>query len=224
MTYIGIDVGGTFTDLCIYDDRTQSFSIVKTPTTPEDLSIGVRTGLAAVDADQRAGTRLIHHGTTLVTNSYIERRGVKTGVITTAGFRDILELMRSDRERLYDLQWQRPEPFVERSLRREVVERVGPTGEVLIPLDEDTVREAAGFLAEQGCRSIAVALLHSHMNAEHEQRVGEIIQEVAPDVRRAARGAVLRRPRSRARRRRLPGGPAVDHAVQRRHDEARARP
>ena len=182
MTYIGIDVGGTFTDLCIYDDRTQSFSVVKTPTTPEDLSIGVREGLASVEADQRGGVRLIHHGTTLVTNSFIERRGVKTGVITTQGFRDILELMRSDRERLYDLQWRRPQPFVERELRREVVERIGPTGEVLIPLDEDSVREAATFLAEQGCRSIAIALLHSHTNPEHERRAGEIVAEVAPDV------------------------------------------
>jgi N-methylhydantoinase A len=182
VTYIGIDVGGTFTDVCIYDDETERFSIVKTPTTPRDLSIGVRTGLGSVAPERRGGTRLIHHGTTLVTNSYIERRGVKTGVITTAGFRDILELMRSDRERLYDLQWKRPEPFVERELRCEVVERVGPTGDVLIPLDENSVREAATFLAAKGCESIAVALLHSYTNPAHERRVGEIVAEVAPDV------------------------------------------
>jgi N-methylhydantoinase A len=182
MTYIGIDVGGTFTDLCIYDDTTQSFRIVKTPTTPQDLSIGVRKGLSEVDAGDRPGTRLIHHGTTLVTNSYIERRGVKTGLITTEGFRDVLELMRADRERLYDLSWRRPEPFVPRELRREVTERVGPTGDVLIPLDEDSVREAARFLAGEGCDSIAVALLHSHTNPEHERRVAELVEEVAPGV------------------------------------------
>ena len=107
---------------------------------------------------------------------------MKTGVITTKGFRDVLELMRSDRERLYDLQWKRPEPFVERELRREVIERVGPTGEVLIPLDEESVCEAASFLAEQGCQSIAIALLHSHTNPQHERRAGEIVAEVAPDA------------------------------------------
>lgn len=182
MSYIGIDVGGTFTDLCIFDTDRKEVLVAKTPTTPTDLSVGVRTGLSLLPIEDKGTVRLIHHGTTLVTNAFIERRGARTGLITTLGFRDILEIMRTDRERLYDLQWRRPVPLIPRHLRLEIVERVGPTGDVLIPLDEDSVVVAAGQLVAAGCESIAISLLHSYLNDDHEHRAREIIQREFSDI------------------------------------------
>ena len=131
------------------------------------------------------------HGTTVATNAVLERRGARTALVTTKGFRDVLELRRVRMPHLYDLFWSKPPPLVERDLRLEVDERMSAGGEVLRPLDDDEVRRLAARLRELDVESVAVCLLHAHRAPAHEQRVGEILARGAP---RAARLALERDP------------------------------
>ena len=135
----GADVGGTFTDIAVYDTQTQSLVLNKLLTTPDDPRRAIVEGLAALGL--QAG--LVVHGTTLVTNALIERRGVPVGLITTDGYRDVLEIGTELRYDTFDLQLERPAPLVERRLRRPVRERIGADGSIVLPLDEDGVRDAA---------------------------------------------------------------------------------
>lgn len=181
MLRVGVDVGGTFTDFFAYDDETGETLSAKVLTTVENQAIGVLQSI------ETGGVKLgdagfLAHGTTTGTNALIERRGAVTGLLTTQGFRDILEIMRTDRESGYDLQWRKPVPFVPRRHRLEVAERVDKEGNVEIALDEDQAREAIASLRDAGVESIAVSLLHSYANPAHEQRLGELIAEVAPSV------------------------------------------
>ena len=181
----GIDIGGTFTDLSVLDDD-GIVAVGKTLTTHGSPAQGVIDALDEllrvnrIDAT-RIGTLV--HGTTLVTNALIERRGARTALLTTDGFRDVLEMGREHRYDLYDLEIEMPVSLVPRSLRIGVPERMLATGEVSTPLDEEYVARAAMELAVAGVEAVAVCFLHSHVNPEHERRAREVIRESAPELR-----------------------------------------
>ncbi len=182
---IGFDIGGTFTDFILLDESRAEIRLHKCLTTPDDPSVGALQGLAELVAG--AGIDLaqvadIVHGTTLVANALIERRGAKLGLITTAGFRDILEMGTEQRYDIYDLFLQYPEPLVPRRRRLEVAERMDRDGNALIPLDLDQVRAAARKLAADGVEAIAVCFLHAYRNPAHEHAAGEAIRALCPDV------------------------------------------
>ena len=182
---LGIDIGGTFTDIVIYDPATAQRVIWKEPTTPDDPSRGAVTGtkrlIDAAGIDPADIGRVVH-ATTLFTNALIERRGARTGLITTAGFRDVLEIARERKFELYDLFIEMPEPLVRRTWRREVPERVAQTGEIESPLDEAALAEQAAFLAEEGVESIGVVFLHSYANTAHEQAAADFIRREYPAI------------------------------------------
>ena len=182
---LGIDIGGTFTDATIIDEVSGEIQVGKVPSTPADPSIGF------LDAAQRvlqengiSPTEVSYavHGTTIATNSIIEGKIARTGFITSDGFRDMLEIARQIRPVLYDLQFEKLPPLVPRHLCFGVPERLDAQGEVLIPLDEDAVRQIARRLRQEDVQAIAVCLLHSYVNPAHERRVGEILADVLPGV------------------------------------------
>jgi N-methylhydantoinase A len=184
---LGIDVGGTFTDLVLIDDQSGQFYYTKTLTTPESLSDGVVAGIKKIFA--QAGAKVesleyIVHGTTIGTNTMIERNGARVGLITTQGFRDVLEIARIERPDggLYDMTVDLPIPLVPRQLRLEVDERIGAGGEIVKLLDEDTVSAAVEQFKAAQVESIAVCLLFSFRNPEHERRVLSICKDLAPDI------------------------------------------
>ncbi len=175
----GIDVGGTFTDLIAIDSASGDVRLAKVPTTPENQAFGVLAALdeARIALDQLA---LIVHGTTTTTNALLERKLAKTGLITTRGFRDVLELGRRTRPRPYGLTgWF--EPLIPRELRLEVPERMDAEGELVIPLDEAAVRAAVRKLIDAGCESLVIHFLHSYINPAHERRAFELAREAWPN-------------------------------------------
>ncbi len=184
---IGIDVGGTFTDIVLIDDATGKIHYTKVLTTHHNLAEGViggidkMLGMIAASFDE---VDYLVHGTTIGTNALIERKGARTGLITTEGFRDVLEIARIERpdEGLYDIFVDTPAPLVPRYLRREVRERVGAKGEVVVPLDEDSAREAVAFLKEQAVESVAICFVFGFRNPAHEQRVKDICREMFPQA------------------------------------------
>ncbi|MGH2380437.1 MAG: hydantoinase/oxoprolinase family protein [Candidatus Limnocylindria bacterium] len=191
MYKVCIDVGGTFTD-CIVLDPAGSLRQFKAPTTPDDPSIGLIDALtkAAAGNGQEVDAflgevELIIQGTTLATNTLINRNGAKTGFITTAGFRDVIEIRRgfkNVRTSMYNVFVPPYVPLVERYLRLEAEERVTFSGEVHAPLNEDDVTTAAERLRQQGVEAVAIGFLHSYANPEHERRASELAREALPDV------------------------------------------
>ena len=182
---LGVDIGGTFTDFVLIDDTTGEVQVEKCLTTPAQPDQAVFTGierLARRNPNLLAGMTDVIHATTLVTNVIIERKGSKTGLITTKGFRDILELRREDRYFLFDMFIRFPAPLVPRSLRMGVAERVLADGSVRTPLDEGEVRGAARHFRERGVGAVAVSFLHAYANSAHEKRVAEILAEELPGV------------------------------------------
>ncbi len=182
---LGCDIGGTFTDFVLLDDQTGKLWIHKCLTTPGDPSDAVEAGIRALERSTPgflAGLEEVIHGTTLVINAIIERKGAPTGLITTRGFRDVLELGREIRYAPYDMLAEFPEPLVPRRLRREVDERVRADGSVLRPLDPEQARQVVRSLVEDGVRSIAVCLLNSFENPVHERELRSIVAEEAPEV------------------------------------------
>ncbi len=175
---VGVDVGGTFTDLAMIgaDGRLR---IAKTPTTIENQAFGVLAALEDAGIDL-AETSLIVHGTTTTTNAVLERKLSKTGLITTAGFRDVLELGRRTRPQAYGMKGEF-RPVIPRDLRLEVPERMDAAGAVLRPLDEDAVRDAVRALVEAGCEALVIHFLHAYANPAHEQRAAEIAAELWPN-------------------------------------------
>ena len=159
------------------------FGVAKTLTTISDPSIGTLNGVRTIldDIGQVEAVTLIH-ATTLVTNGILERKGAKVGLITTAGFRDVLEIGREPRYDLFDLNLDKPAPLVPRSLRHEVRERILADGEIAVPLDADDVRRAAGLLREAECEAVAVVLLHAYRNSAHELKVAAILREEFPEL------------------------------------------
>jgi N-methylhydantoinase A len=183
---VGVDIGGTFTDLILLDDDTGVMTLGKTLTTPRAPSEAVERVLretlarAAASADQ---VKRIIHGTTLVTNAIIERKGARTALLTTRGFRDAYEIGREHRYDLYDLFLEMPRPLVPRHLRLEVDERVFADGTVDQVLDTEKTERLVRELRDKGIEAAAVCLLHSYANPDHERHIGEIIAEIAPDMR-----------------------------------------
>ena len=183
---VGADIGGTFTDLIIVDNETGRFHIGKTLTTPQDPSIAVETGLKEVLTGAgvaAAEVQHLIHGTTLVTNAMIERKGAKTALMTTQGFKDSIEIGRETRYDLYDLMLEQPQPLVPRYLRFDVPQRTLADGSTHTPLDRDYVARLAAELAERGIEAVAVSFLHSFTNPADERDVMAIIEEVAPSLR-----------------------------------------
>ena len=178
----GIDIGGTFTDLLLYEqDATGArVRVAKIPTTPANQAEGVLAALAATGVDP-SGIDLIIHGTTATTNALIERKIARVGLITTAGFRDTLELGRRTRPKPYGMTGVF-EPLISREDRLEVAERLNASGEVLTPLDEAQVVNAARRLVAAGCESLVIHFLHSYANSAHEQRAAEIARSIWPNA------------------------------------------
>ena len=182
---IGFDIGGTFTDFILLDTARTQIRLHKCLTTPADPSEGALAGLTEIVAS--AGLQLseideIVHGTTLVANALIERRGARLGLITTAGFGDILEMGTEQRYDIYDLFLRYPEPLVPRRRRLEVAERMDRDGQTVIPLDRGAVRDVARSLATEGVEAIAVCFLHAYRNPAHEREAGEIIRTLLPGI------------------------------------------
>jgi N-methylhydantoinase A len=178
---VGIDVGGTFTDLFAYDEASGETHSSKVLTTLENQALGVIQSVAAGEVDL-AAVSFLAHGTTTGTNSLIERKGSTCGLLTTQGFRDVLEIMRTDREFGYDLAWEKPRPLVPRRLRAEVPERVLKDGTVELALDEDAARAAIAELLAAGVEAIAISLLHSYANPHHERRLRDLVREADASV------------------------------------------
>jgi N-methylhydantoinase A len=184
-TRIGVDIGGTFTDLVWVDDATGAVRVGKLLTTPKDPSQAVEQGVVAVlsDAGSTAGNvRSLIHGTTLATNALIERKGARTGLLTTAGFRDAVEIGREGRYDMYDLFIDQPTPLVPRHLRLEVAERMMADGGVRMPLDPVSARAAVAGLRAAGVEAVAICLLHAYRNPAHERDLRDICTELLPGV------------------------------------------
>ena len=183
---VGVDIGGTFTDFALFDECGSEIAVAKRLTTPADPSIAVIEGTAALlqrEGVPMAEVESIVHGTTLVTNAVIERRGAKTGMLVTAGFRDILDMGFEQRYDLFDLRLTWPDPLVPRRLRREVSERVGHNGQVVTPLDLERTRAAVRDLVESaGIEALAICFLHSYANPVHEAAAGELVRSEFPDL------------------------------------------
>ncbi|MBI1734379.1 MAG: hydantoinase/oxoprolinase family protein [Candidatus Rokubacteria bacterium] len=182
---LGVDIGGTFTDLVLADESTGRIRVGKVLTTPKDPAHAVEHGIGGLLGESGVAAAAVHavaHGTTLATNALIERKGARTALLTTAGFRDAIEIGREGRYDMYDLFIDPPPPLVPRHLRAEVDERVGPDGGVLRPLDEDGARRVVRELIAGGVEAIAICLLHAYVNPAHERRLAGIVAELAPGV------------------------------------------
>ena len=181
----GVDIGGTFTDIFLLSSEGGEVAIGKVLTTPRDPSQAVVNGLRELLAEcgiaPSAVTHLVH-GTTLITNAIIERKGAKTGLITTKGFRDALEIGRERRYDIYDISLENPEPLVPRFLRREVTERLDNTGQVMTPLDPAEALAVIRQLVADGCDALAVCLLHSFRNPAHELLIKTLVTKHFPQL------------------------------------------
>ena len=175
---VGIDVGGTFTDLYYSGDATRPHQILKVPSTPQDPSVGLLNALKAAGLGP-AELDAILHGTTIATNAVIERKGARCALVTTTGFRDVLELGRRDRPNMYGLEGVH-EPLVPRDLRFEVDERLDHEGKVLVPLDEAGLRAIGQALLECKVESVVIAFMHAYANPAHELQAREILARINP--------------------------------------------
>ena len=181
MFIVGIDVGGTFTDLTAVDDATGHVVVTKVPSRPRSEAAAVLEGLAALDIEPREVRRLVH-GTTVGTNAVLERRGAPVAVLTTQGFRDLIEIGRTKRNipALFVPTFVRPRPVVERRRRFEVTERLGADGSVLVPLDPASVERALDGAVASGAEAIAVCLLHAYLSSAHERAIADIAKGRCP--------------------------------------------
>lgn len=203
---IGIDIGGTFTDVVVARDD-GLIETRKVPSTPDDYSRGIAQALKALIEDyQTTSDRItgIVHATTVATNAILEYKGARTGLLTTAGFRDVLEMRRLRIPVLYDLQYDKPKPLAARRLRLEVRERLGPDGSVRVPLSREDVVEAAKRFREEGVEAVAISFLHAYANPQHEIEAEEILRaelgegvyicrgsEILPEIREYERTSTV---------------------------------
>ncbi|NRG45044.1 hydantoinase/oxoprolinase family protein [Bacillus sp. CRN 9] len=177
---VATDIGGTFTDL-VYVNEDGEIGVAKSHTTPPNFENGV------IDVVEKSGVdysdiKTFIHGTTVIINTLTERKGVKTGLITTKGFRDVLEIARGNRPDLFNLMYQKPQPFVERFLRQEVEERLNYKGEVVTPLREEDVTTIIEYFKKEKVAAIAVSFLHAYINPIHEEKVVRMVKELWPEV------------------------------------------
>jgi N-methylhydantoinase A len=181
---IGVDIGGTFTDIVAIDSA-GNIATKKVPSTPDDYGRAIVESIgqliAQLDLDP-ASVREVIHGTTVATNTILERKGAETGLLTTRGFRDALEIGRLRYPRMYDLTWSKPPPLIERRRRIEIIERLDRFGAVVTSFDAEAARAAVASLIADGIQSVAVCFLHSHVNPAHEELVRSIVEELAPDL------------------------------------------
>ena len=181
---LGVDVGGTFTDIVVIKSDGTIYP-KKVLSTPQNFSVAIKQGVRETFAERGISAGQVKeytHGATVATNAIITRSGATTALITTKGFRDVLEIRRMRMPRLYDLNWEKPAPLVPRHLRFEVAARMNPLGEQVDPLDEETVLNVIQRLLKEGVQSVAVCFLHAYANGAHEQRVRDLINELAPNI------------------------------------------
>ncbi len=178
---VAVDVGGTFTDICILDEATSAIRVAKVPSTPADPMEGVITGIEGAGVDL-ARTALFSHGTTVATNALITRRFPPVAMVTTQGFRDVIEIRRGTKENLWDAYDDVAPPYVRRRDRFEVPERVGFDGAVLEPVDEAAARDVARILRRRRVESVAVCFINAYANGANERRMAEILVEELPGV------------------------------------------
>ena len=178
---IGIDIGGTFTDIVAIatDGRVVTHKIASTP---HDYGIGIIDGLRALLTSHSGTVTDVLHGTTIGSNAILEGKGARTALITTKGFRDILEIRDLRMPVLYDLHWTKPRALVERRLRLEVIEKLRPDGSVAVPLDATSLAAAIATLRKEAVQSVAICLLHSYANPAHERAVADAVRAALPDV------------------------------------------
>ena len=200
---IGIDVGGTFTDLVAMDEGDSTPVAFKTPTTPADPSDGVLKGIAGLASSMGMDARellkkaqVIIHGTTVATNTLVERKGANVGLITTEGFRDLLEIREGLKEDRYNLRMDQVEPLAPRYLRVGVAERVDSSGRVRRKLDVEGLRHKVEYLKAEGVDSVAICFLFSFLNPDHEMEAERIVREMLPDAYVSARMSFCRRSKS----------------------------
>lgn len=178
---VAVDVGGTFTDVCVFDTQAATTSVAKVASTPDDPMRAVMDGVREAGVDL-AEVELFSHGTTVATNALITRRFPPAAMVTTRGFRDVLEIRNGTKDDLWDAYHDVGSPYIRRRDRYEVTERVNYAGDVITPLDEREARRVAGVLRRKGVRTVAVCFINSYANAAHEQRMTEILAEELPDV------------------------------------------
>ena len=176
---IGVDVGGTFTDILALDETTGEVRVAKVPSTRGDQSAGFLSGIQAATDDLGAVSTIIH-GTTVATNALLERKGAKAGIITTAGFRDVLEMRRRDRPTTWGL-WGQFTPVIERQSRLEVAERTLASGDVKTEIDPEDIKAAAAALLAQGCESVCLFFINGYANDHNETRAARILREIWPN-------------------------------------------
>ncbi len=189
---VGVDVGGTFTDLVLFDPSSGALTVAKVPSTPANQADGVMAGLDELLPRLDRLARLVH-GTTVSTNALLERKGAAVGLVTTRGFRDTLEIGRTRRmlPSLYDTTFVRPAPLVPRPLRHEVDERILADGSVLVPLQTDALAAIAGALRREGAQVVAVCFLHAYANAAHERLAVDTLRPLLPGVWLSASSEVV---------------------------------
>ena len=178
---LSTDVGGTFTDFVLYNLDTGEWRIWKIATTPEDPSLGLLEGIRQMGVNL-AEVESAEHGTTIATNTLIQRDGALTAFLTTEGFRDTLEIRRANRQELYDAQWTPPPPLVPRRHRLEIRERLYWNGEIATPLDEAQVADVIETLKVRDIEAVAICFLHSYQHPRHEMRVKELVQKALPNA------------------------------------------
>ena len=182
---LGVDIGGTFTDFMLFDPSTKRMHFMKILTTPEDYSKGVMEGIEKISDTMGVSTSNIQsviHGNTIGINTIIERKGAKTGLITTSGFEDVLLIGRQTRPRIYDWRIGRPTPLVPGNLRKGLTERINHHGEVITPLNSEKVLDLIKYFQKNQVESYAVCLLHSYANPNHESVIKKIIEREVPDI------------------------------------------
>lgn len=190
---IGVDIGGTFTDLVMIegDGRLHHAKVPSTPAAPEEAVIAGISGLIADSGISVGDVREIVHGTTVGSNTLLQKVGARAGLITTSGFRDVLEIGRLRTPGMFDLQWEKPEPLIPRRHRLEAIERIAANGSIVTPLDEQSVIDAAAVLVEAGVESIAICFINSYRNPVHELRAEELIRARFPAMQITTSVSVL---------------------------------
>lgn len=181
---IGVDIGGTFTDLVLIEDgkRILHSKVASTPSAPEEAVLKGISGLVQKAGLSFADIAEIVHGTTVGSNTLLQKAGARTGLITTKGFRDVLEIGRLRTPHMFDLQWEKPEPLVRRRHRLEVAERIGADGSILLPLDEGELIDVAERLMDEGIQSLALCFINSYRNPVHERRAEALLRECFPSL------------------------------------------
>ena len=178
---VGIDIGGTFTDLVVFDDEQHGMLLAKTPSVSGDYSAGVINALDEI-IDDYSRIELLINGTTAPLNAFLERKGARTALVTTKGFGDVYVIRRSNRVRMYDLHYCHPEPLVPRARTFEVEERLNANGDVVTPLNEDDLTAIVPRLRDAGIESVAICFVHSYVNPAHEKAAADFFRSVAPDI------------------------------------------